>query len=150
MWHRIVFLIFYVLYGQEDNGSQTYRHPEFQRIQPLYIQDKINPWRWHVGARGFPHIKEDHREDSECLQLFPKIQTLKEIPHEKFNERFYQVNGLYSELKLKCISQLEAAMFIKFINPRSDQPSWLVDIASLKYNINYKREFKTMHMEMVK
>ncbi len=56
-----------------------------------------------MEARGFPHIKEDHREDSECLQLFPKIQTLKEIPHEKFNERLYQVNGLYSELK--CISQ---------------------------------------------
>lgn len=57
----IVFLIFCVLYGQKDNGSQTYRHPELQRIQPLCIQDRINPWRRHVGARGFPHIKRRTR-----------------------------------------------------------------------------------------
>lgn len=64
------------------------------------------------GSRGFPHIKEGHRGDSECLQHFLKIQTLKEIPNEKLNGRLYQVNGLYSELKLKCISHLEAVMFV--------------------------------------
>jgi len=35
-----------------------------------------------------------------------------------------------------------------FIHPRSDQALWLVDLVSLKQHV--KREWKTMHMEMVK